>query len=127
METGARNETSTQQKSRRGAPARRRSLSRFLRSWAGVATAVSSVATVLIALLYTVPLGVWDRVVVTPAQAAEREIEHVRNAIVQLAEIDAAAAQTYSTIQDSAALTAFYAATATRKSALISKHLALFE
>jgi len=46
-----------------------------VKEWSGVATAV-------FAILYTIPLGVWDRFVLTSEQRSEREVAELRGTIV---------------------------------------------
>ncbi len=71
-----------------------------IQAWSGVMTAV-------IALLYTIPLGVWDRWFESHAQAEARKLDGLRSAIVQLAELEARALQGWSEISDPSVKTMF--------------------
>jgi hypothetical protein len=64
-----------------------------VKDWAGILTFV-------IAVLYTYPLGMWDRFVVTGEQQRTKEIGELRDTVARLAELDAEATRTLSAISN---------------------------
>src|SRR3954469_20049152 len=82
--------------------------------WAGV-------GTLAIALLYTFPLGVWDRFFVTEHQQRQKETDELRSLIVKLAEKDADLARAYFSITNEQVRAFFSRAMASMKSAIISQ------
>lgn len=66
----------------------RKGLLEIIKEWSGFATAI-------IALLYSFPLGIWDYWVTSPQTA---ELEALRNATTQLAELEARQTQGYAAI-----------------------------
>jgi hypothetical protein len=64
-----------------------------IKDWSGVLTFV-------IAVLYTYPLGVWDRFVVTAAQQKIKEIGELRATILRLTELDAETYRVIASIAD---------------------------
>jgi hypothetical protein len=73
----------------------------------------------VLALLYTFPLGVWDRVVVTPEQRRDSRVAEVRNAIVQLAEFEASTARSYGSISDPTVRAYFSRAMGSQRAAML--------
>ncbi len=70
-----------------------RTLIGHLKEWGGVATLV-------VALLYTFPLGVWDRFHLTPQAQRAAEVAALRDAVLELAELDISFGATASEIED---------------------------
>jgi hypothetical protein len=83
-----------------------------IKEWGGVATAV-------IALLYTFPLGVWDRFVLTE----RARVEKLRELAVALAEEDANYATRIGSIEDQQAATFYTRAVSSKKFITISKNM----
>jgi hypothetical protein len=88
----------------------------FFKEWAGV-------ITIVITLFYTYPLGFWDRFVLTKEERQTREIEHVRDLVIQLAELDSEYMKSSGTMQDQNLKNAYTYAMTTRKSALVARGL----
>jgi hypothetical protein len=86
-----------------------------IKDWSGVATAC-------IALLYTIPLGVWDRFVTSHAQVQERRVAELRTAVLQLSDIDAQTARSFSTIGDPQLRAFFGRAMGTQRAAILSRN-----
>jgi hypothetical protein len=91
---------------------RPKSLLDVIKEWGGVATAV-------IALLYTFPLGVWDRFVLTE----RARVEQLRELAVSLAEEDANYATRIGSIEDQQAATFYTRAVSSKKFITISKNM----
>ncbi|WP_203076749.1 hypothetical protein [Falsiroseomonas ponticola] len=82
-----------------------------VKEWAGVATA-------LIALLYTIPLGVWDTWVTSP-EARGREA--LRSALIQVADLESRQAQGFAQINDHQARIIFLGAVGAQRAALLAR------
>ena len=64
-----------------------------LKEWGGI-------VSLLIALGYTFPLGLWDRFMITPLESEQRKIGATRNIVLQSAQLVADFGRTISAIQD---------------------------
>jgi hypothetical protein len=82
-----------------------------VKDWAGVATA-------MIALLYTIPLGVWDYWIKTPEA---RGAEALRAGLVQLAELEARGVQGMSSIKEDQLRLVFVSAIGAQRSAVLAR------
>lgn len=82
-----------------------------VKDWAGVATA-------LIALLYTIPLGVWDYWIKTPEA---RGSEALRAGLVQLAELEARGVQGMSSIKEDQLRLVFVSAIGAQRAAVLAR------
>jgi hypothetical protein len=91
-----------------------KSVAEFAKDWAGV-------GTLLIALLYTFPLGVWDRFFVTAEQARRLQVESLRNLVIRLTELDGDAARNFYTITNEQLRASYLRAISAQKLALISR------
>jgi hypothetical protein len=90
-----------------------------------IITKFASVGTLVIALLYTFPLGVWDRFMVTAQQEEDKKVDSLRSLAVQLADIDAEYLRTAHGIKQGDAQASYGRAVGTKKAALISRSLPL--
>lgn len=97
-----------------------RSPTEFMKEWAGV-------GTLLIALLYTFPLGVWDRFFVTADQKRAQQIETLRNLALAVSELDAKFAGAYNSIPDEQTRAFFSRAMSSQKAALIERDLPVIQ
>lgn len=89
-----------------------KSLIDAVKDWSGVATAV-------IALLYTFPLGVWDKFVANEKQKTEQKVDQLRGALLQLSDLEASTARSYGSIQDPQIRSYFSRAMASQRAALL--------
>src|ERR1017187_5211943 len=64
-----------------------------IKDWSGVSAFV-------VAVLYTYPLGFWDRFVVTARQEKAQQVAELRSLILKLGEIDADFVRTFSSVSD---------------------------
>lgn len=69
-------------------------------TWLDQVKAWGGVATLVVALLYSFPLGVWDRFVVSSKQRSSAELSSVRDAIIDIADYQLEAARTIQTVTD---------------------------
>jgi hypothetical protein len=90
------------------------------KEWAGV-------ITVLITLLYTYPLGFWDRFIVSREQVTSRQVDELRGLVIKLAELDADYGRTSGGIADSYSKNMYTVAMTTQKSALVARGLDLIK
>lgn len=95
---------------------KRKTFIELFKEWAGV-------ITIVITLFYTYPLGFWDRFVLTKEERQAREVEHVRDLVLQLAELDSEYMRSFGTLQDQNFKNAYTYAMTTRKSALVAREL----
>jgi hypothetical protein len=87
-----------------------KSVTDYVKEWAGV-------GTLMIALLYTFPLGVWDRFFVT-------QVDRLRDLAIHLSELDAENARSYFSIEDDQVRAFFSRAMSSKKAALIEREIA---
>ena len=92
----------------------------FVKEWAGV-------GTLLIALLYTFPLGVWDRFFVTAEQKRAQQVDMLRDLAIHVSELDATYAQSYNSIADEQLRAFFSRAMSSQKAALIERYLPVLQ
>lgn len=85
-----------------------------LKEWAGV-------GTLIVALLYTFPLGVWDRFIITPEQSKRKKVEEVRSVLIQMMDKDAELARSYNAISSDQVRAFFSRAIAAAKTIIISR------
>ena len=91
-----------------------------IKDWAGILTFV-------IAVLYTYPLGVWDRFVVTTQEKRSKEIAELRSLILKLAEVDTEYLRGYSGTSDVQVRASLSQLATARKAALLTPNVALIE
>jgi hypothetical protein len=89
-----------------------------IKDWSGVLTFV-------IAALYTYPLGVWDRFVVTAKQEKSKEVGDLRSIILKLTEADSELIRAYASITDIQAQASLTQVANARKAALLAPNVAL--
>ena len=89
-----------------------------IKDWSGVLTFV-------IAVLYTYPLGVWDRFVVTAEQQKTKEINDLRSTVLKLSELDSEATRTLPSIADVQQQVLYGQITNSRKNSLLIPELPL--
>jgi hypothetical protein len=95
---------------------KRKTLLELFKEWAGV-------ITIVITLFYTYPLGFWDRFVITKQERQAKEIEHVRDLVIRLAELDSEYMRSIVTLQDPNSKNGYTYAMTTRKTALVAREL----
>lgn len=88
---------------------KRKTLADWFKDWAGV-------GTLTIALLYSFPLGVWDRFISDP-------VEKLRDTAVRLAQIDAEFSKTYNSIPAADARASWSRAISSQKAAIIRRSI----
>jgi hypothetical protein len=88
----------------------RKTFLELFKEWAGV-------ITIVITLFYTYPLGFWDRFVLTKQERQAKEVEHVRDLVIRLAELDSEYMRNNNSLQDQDSKNAYTYAMTTRKSA----------
>lgn len=91
-----------------------------VKDWAGVLTFV-------VAVLYTYPLGVWDRFIVTAQQQHAKEVADLRSVVVKLTDADAELIRAVSRTTDVSAQTALATMANGRKAAILTPNIALIE
>jgi hypothetical protein len=91
-----------------------------IKDWSGVLTFV-------VAVLYTYPLGVWDRFVVTAEQQKIKEIGELRATIVRVTELDSETFRVIASIADVQQQALMSQVQNARKSALLIPELPLVE
>jgi hypothetical protein len=91
-----------------------------IKDWSGILTFV-------IAVLYTYPLGVWDRFVVTAKEQKTKEIADLRSIILQLTQADAENVRAVISTSDAQAQTMLGQIANARRGALLAPNLALIE
>src|SRR5690349_16115183 len=91
-----------------------------LKDWAGILTFV-------IAVLYTYPLGVWDRFVVTAKEQRTKELNEVRSTILAVTSADSEAIRAYAGISDPSMQQQLIQSANARKGALLVPGLSLIE
>jgi hypothetical protein len=91
-----------------------------IKDWSGVLTFV-------MAVLYTYPLGVWDRFVVTAKEQRAKEVADLRSLILKLAEADSDSVRGLSSIADVQAQATWVQIANGRKAAIIAPSIALVE
>ena len=93
-----------------------RSFTDYIKEWAGV-------GTLMIALLYTFSLGVWDRFFVTAEQRRAAQTDQLRNLAIALSDLDAELARSYFSISDEQVRAFFSRAMSSKKAALIEREI----
>ncbi len=91
-----------------------------VKEWGGV-------ATLIVAMLYTFPLGVWDRFYLTKEAREAARIETLSNLTMEMANLDAEMAQGFSNIQDVSMKNFFTRSLSSKKLIIINKNLDLIE
>jgi hypothetical protein len=89
-----------------------------IKEWSGVLTFV-------IAVLYTYPLGVWDRFIVTAKEQREKEIDELRTTIGKLVATDSEAFRTIPTLVQSQQQALYAQAMNAQKNALLAPKIPL--
>jgi hypothetical protein len=91
-----------------------------IKDWSGILTFV-------IAVLYTYPLGVWDRFVVTAKEQKAKEVADLRSIILQLTQADAENIRAVTSTSDLQAQTILSQIANARRGALLAPNIALIE
>lgn len=91
-----------------------------IKDWAGVLTFV-------VAVLYTYPLGVWDRFVVTAKQQHQKEVQDLRSVVLKLSDADAELVRALSRTTDVSVQNVLSATANARKAAILTPSLTLIE
>jgi hypothetical protein len=91
-----------------------------VKDWAGVLTFV-------VAVLYTYPLGMWDRFIVTSQQQHAKEVADLRSVILRLTDADAELVRAVSRTSDISVQNALGAFANARKAAILTPSITLIE
>ncbi|SUE45006.1 hypothetical protein [Roseomonas gilardii] len=92
----------------------------YIKDWSGLVSAL-----VVIGISY--PIGVWNFFVVSPKAKVEREVQQLRDVVLQLSDLEARYAQYYSGIREPQ-LKSFYSnAMGSQRSAIIARSLELLK
>ncbi|MET4273465.1 MULTISPECIES: hypothetical protein [unclassified Bradyrhizobium] len=91
-----------------------------IKDWSGVLTFV-------VAVLYTYPLGVWDRFIVTAQQQHAKEIQDLRSVVLRLTDADAELIRAVSRTTDPSVQAALGAMGNARKAAILAPNITLIE
>jgi len=97
-----------------------RTISDRIKDWAGVLTFV-------VAVLYTYPLGVWDRFIVTAQQQHTKEVLDLRSVVLRLTDADSELVRAVSRTTDVSAQNAITQMANARKAAILSPSITLIE
>jgi len=89
-----------------------------VQDWAGV-------ISLLVALLYTFPLGLWDRFRVSPEEQRAQQLSNLRGIVQKLSELDANYGRTANAISDPTARNFYIGAMTAQKAALIAGNIDL--
>lgn len=86
-----------------------------LKEWGGV-------ATLIVALLYTFPLGVWDRFILSAEARRASEVSALKKLVVELADVTATTASNVSQISDAETRNVYIRAMSTKQVTLLSRN-----
>lgn len=86
-----------------------------LKQWGGVATLV-------VALLYTFPLGVWDRFILSPEARKSAEVSILKELVVELSDVTATTAANVGQISDAQSRNIYIRAMGTKQVTLLSRN-----
>lgn len=86
-----------------------------LKEWGGV-------ATLIVALLYTFPLGVWDRFILSADARRASEVSALKELVVELSDVTATSASNVSQISDAETRNVYIRAMGTKQVTLLSRN-----